>query len=347
MPAPANERPVSSPFPPVREDWLARRQEEILDPHLPIIDPHHHLFDYPMWRYLLDDLLADIGTGHAITATVFAECGAMYKAGGARELRPLGETEFVAGVAAMTESGRYGPCRVGAGIVGHADLTIGARVQEVLHAHIRAGGGRFKGIRHITVWDPSPDVRCTLELPPPGLMTYCGFREGFAQLEPLGLSFDAWLYHTQLPELIDLVKAFPGTTVVLDHIGGALGIGPYRGRRDEVFASWRRGIEALAQFPNVFVKVGGMGMHISGFVFHERDMPPSSADLAAAWRPYVETCIASFGPARCMFESNFPVDKCSYSYLVMWNAFKRLCHGASANDTADLFSGTAERVYRL
>ncbi len=347
MSAQADQRPLANPFPPVRENWLARHQEEILEPDLLIIDPHHHLFDFPIWRYLLDELLKDIGTGHAITATVFAECGAMYKASGPKELRPLGETEFVAGVAAMTESGRYGECRVGAGIVGHADLTIGSRVQEVLHAHIRAGGGRFRGIRHITVWEASPDVRCTLELPPRGLMMDRSFREGFRQLAALDLSFDAWLYHTQLPELIDLVKVFPGTTVVLDHIGGALGIGPYRGRRDEVFATWKRGIEALAQFPNVFVKVGGMGMHITGFDFHERDMPPSSADLAAAWRPYVETCISNFGPARCMFESNFPVDKCSYGYPVMWNAFKRLCHGASSSDITELFSGTAKRVYRL
>lgn len=337
----------SSPFPPVHADWLARRQEEVLDPDLPIVDPHHHLFDAPNWRYLLNDLLEDVGSGHRITKTVFLECGAMYRARGPRELRPVGETEFVAGVAAMTESGRYGACRVGAGIVGHADLTIGARVQDVLHAHIRAGGGRFRGIRHITVFDPSPDVRCTLELPPAGLMADRAFREGFATLAPLDLSFDTWLYHTQLPELVDLAKAFPETTVVLDHIGGALGIGPYRGKRDEVFASWKANIEALARFPNVFVKLGGMGMHIAGFDFHERETPPSSADLAAAWRPYVETCIGSFGPGRCMFESNFPVDKCSYSYPVMWNAFKRLCHGASSNDVADLFSGTAMRVYRL
>lgn len=342
-----SELPIASPFPPIREAWLASHQEEILDPDLPIIDPHHHLFDYPTWRYLLDDLLKDINTGHAIMATVFAECGAMYKASGPQELRPVGETEFVVGAAAMTESERYGTCHVGAGIVGHADLTIGSRVREVLQAHIQKGGGRFRGIRHISVWDPSPDVRCTMELPPPGLMSDRRFREGFAQLEPLGLSFDAWLYFTQMSELMNLVKAFPSTTVILDHIGGALGIGPYHGRRDEVFATWKHGIEALARFPNVIVKVGGMGMHISGFGFHERKMPPSSADLAAAWRPFVETCINSFGPERCMFESNFPVDKCSYSYPVMWNAFKRLCHGASGGEIGDLFAGTAKRVYRL
>ena len=337
----------SSPFPPIREDWLASHREEIIDPGLPIIDPHHHLWDYPGWRYMLPELLRDISGGHNITATVFAECHAMYKAAGPEYLRPVGETEFVAGVAAMSESGTCGPTHVCAGIVGHADLTVGARVKEVLQAHIQAGGGRFRGIRHITVWDASPDVRCTLILPPKDLMLDRAFREGFAQLAPLGLSFDAWLYYTQLPELIDLATNFPQTTIILDHIGGVLGVGPYRGRRDEVFAAWKQSIEALARCPNVRVKIGGMGMHTCGFGFHDRAIPTSSEDLATAWRPYVETCIASFGTERCMFESNFPVDRCSYSYPVMWNAFKRLTSGCSLDEKANLFSATATRVYRF
>ena len=275
MPSNDNDYETSSPFPPIREDWLASRREEIIDPALPIIDPHHHLWDYPGWRYMLPDLLRDIGGGHNITATVFAECHAMYKATGPEDLRPVGETEFIAGVAAMSESGGYGPTRVCSGIVGHADLTLGTRVTEVLEAHIQAGGGRFRGIRHITVWDASPDVRCTIILPPKDLMPDRAFREGFAQLAPLGLSFDAWLYYTQLPELIDLAAKSPGTTVILDHIGGVLGVGPYRGRRDEVFATWKQSIEELARCPNVYVKVGGMGMHTCGFDFHERASPPA------------------------------------------------------------------------
>ncbi len=343
----AQDAPVDNPFPPVRPDWLARHVEPILEPDYPVVDAHHHLFDWPMWRYRFDDYLKDLGTGHNIIATVFVECGAMYKARGPDALRPVGETEFVTGVAAMSDSGGYGRTRVCAAIVGHADLTLGASVQDVLQAHIGASGGRFRGIRHMTVYDPSPDVRCTMSLPPQGLMTQPAFREGFACLASLGLSFDAWLYHTQLPELTALARAFPQTTIILDHLSGILGIGPYAGRQDEVFASWRRDLRELAGEPNVHLKIGGMGMHILPFGFHNRSLPPSSVDLAREWRPYVEACIDAFGAQRCMFESNFPVDKTAYSYPVMWNAFKRLTAGASATEKAALLRETAMRVYRI
>ena len=338
---------TTNPFPPVRPDWLARRVEPIIDPDYPIVDPHHHLFDHPIWRYRFDDFREDLNSGHNVIATVFAECGAMYKAFGPEARRPIGETEYVTGVAAMADSGRYGPTQVCAGIVGHADLTLGACVADVLQTHIVAGGGRFRGIRDISVYDPSPAIRCTMHLPPAGLLGQSNFREGFACLAPLGLSFDAWLYHTQLAELIDLVRAFPETTFILDHLSGMLGIGPYAGKRDEVFAAWARDLRLLASHPNVNLKIGGMGMHITGFGFHQRELPPSSEDLAREWRPLVETSIEAFGANRCMFESNFPVDKTAYSYAVMWNAFKRLAAQASEDEKAALLRETAVRVYRL
>jgi L-fuconolactonase len=343
------DQPVAPPAPmfPVDEAWLALREEAALDPALPIVDPHHHVWDRPGGRYLFDALRQDLGSGHTITATVFVECRSMYRAAGPVEMRPVGETEFVAGVAAMSESGAYGPTRICAGIVGHADLRLGARVRPVLEALIRAGGGRFRGIRVINAWDAGPGVKSTAIEPPPGLLADPAFREGFAELAPLGLSFDAWQYHAQIPELIDLARAFPQTTIVLDHVGGPLGIGPYAGKRDEVFARWRQDITLLAQCPNVVVKLGGLGMKICGFGFSELPVPPSSEDLAAAWRPYIEHCISAFGPTRSMFESNFPVDKGSCSYGVLWNAFKRLAAGASDTERADLFSGTATRIYRL
>jgi predicted TIM-barrel fold metal-dependent hydrolase len=334
-------------FLPVREEWLATRQEEILEPELPIVDPHHHLWESPTWRYLFHDLLADLGTGHSVVGTVFVQCIAMYRAEGPRELRPVGETEFVNGVAAMSASGRYGPARVCAGIVGHADLRLGAKVQDVLEAHLRAGGGRFRGIRHITAWDADPTIVNPTHAAPPGLLADPQFREGFARLAPLDLTFDAWLLHPQIDELTALARAFPGTRIVLDHVGGPLAIGTYAGRRDEVFGHWATAIRALATCPNVFVKLGGLGMRVNGFDFHDGPRPPSSDHLAAAWRPYVETCIEAFGPARCMFESNFPVDKGSYSYAVFWNACKRLAKGASAGEKAELFASTATRFYRL
>lgn len=336
-----------TPYIPVRDDWLARRDEPILEPNLPIVDPHHHLWDRPGWRYMLPDLLADTGSGHKIVATVFVQCRAFHRASGPVEMRPVGETEFVNGVAAMSDSGVYGETRICEGIVGHADLTLGARVEAVLEAHVRAGGGRFRGIRHITAWDADASLLNPAYAPPAGLLADRTFREGFAVLGRMGLSFDAWLYHPQIDELTALAQAFPETRIVLDHVGGPLAIGAYQGRREELFPRWRTSIQALARCPNVFVKVGGMGMRINGYGFESKAEPPSSATLAAAWKPYVETCIQAFGAKRAMFESNFPVDKGSYGYQVFWNACKLLAKGASAAEKADLFAGAAQRFYRL
>lgn len=330
---------------PIRQEWLDRWHEEIIEPDLPIVDPHHHLWDRPGWRYLLDELLADLNSGHNIVATVFLQCRAMHRADGPEALRPVGETEFVNGVAAMSASGGYGPTQVCAGIVGHADLRLGASVQAVLEAHLRAGGGRFRGIRHSNAWESS--VPRPTNAPEPGLLADASFRAGFAQLAALDLSFDAWLYHPQIPELTALARAFPDTAIVLNHVGGPLGIGAYAGQRDAMFADWTTSIRALATCSNVYVKLGGLGMPLTGLAFHEKPEPPSSEQLAAASRPYIETCIGEFGPARCMFESNFPVDKESFSYAVYWNACKRLTHGASAAEKAELFSNSAARFYRL
>jgi predicted TIM-barrel fold metal-dependent hydrolase len=332
---------------PVRQDWLDRRREPILEPELPIIDPHHHLWDRPDWRYLLDELLADTNSGHNILATVFVQARAMTRATGPVEMRPLGETEFVNGVAAMSASGIYGKTRVCAGIVGHADLTLGSRVEPVLAAHMRAAGDRFRGIRHTTAWDADSSIRNPAYNPPRGLLGDKTFRQGFAVLGRLGLSFDAWLYHPQIDELADLARAFPQTMIVLNHVGGPIGIGAYAGRHKEVFPVWASSIRGIAAGPNVCVKLGGLGMRMGGFGFHEQAEPPSSETLAATWRPYMDTCIEAFGASRCMFESNFPVDKGSYSYPVFWNACKILAKEASAREKAQLFAGTAARFYRL
>jgi predicted TIM-barrel fold metal-dependent hydrolase len=320
----------------VRPDWLASRREEALEPDLPIVDPHHHLIDRPeSGTYLLPDLLADIDSGHNIIATVYLEWLSMYRADGPIEMRPVGEIEFANGVAAM------------AAIVGHADLTIGASVKKVLEAMIVAGGGRFRGIRHIASMDPDQGAWGATAVRPMGLLRDSKVREGFAQLAPLGLSFDAWVYHPQLGDVVDLARAFPQTPICLNHVGGAIGLGRYKGKRDEVFAEWSARIKELAACPNVHVKLGGLGMRMFAFDVHEGKLPPSSEQLATLWRPYIETCIAAFGPSRAMFESNFPVDKGSYGYGVYWNACKRLAQGASAAEKADLFRGSASRFYRL
>ncbi|MFL5298697.1 MAG: amidohydrolase family protein [Phenylobacterium sp.] len=339
--------------------------ETILDPDLPIVDPHHHLWDrrnyataaapeHPFMtaiadarRYLLDELIADTSSGHNVVATVFVECGAFYKADGPVELRPVGETEFVNGVAAMGASGVYGDFRPCAGIVSRADLLLGDGVKPVLEAHIRAGGGRFRGIRNSASFDADKEVLGPLNRVEAGLYLSEAFRTGFAHLAPLGLSFDAWLLEPQLPDVIDLARAFPETTIVLDHVGTPLGRGSYEGRLAERFPIWRDHIRELARSPNVAVKLGGLAMAFCNFPSFLAEPRAPSEQLAAEWAPYVETCIEAFGAERCMFESNFPVDMGACTYAVLWNAFKRIAAGASAAEKMALFSGTATKVYRL
>jgi predicted TIM-barrel fold metal-dependent hydrolase len=348
-------------------DEKASGGEVVLDPELPIIDPHHHLWDRRaamtadpqpprhgfermlrlVPRYLFEDLLADLNAGHNVRGTVYMECGAMYRSAGQALMRPVGETEFVNGVAAMSASGIYGDVRACAGIVGHADLRLGSAVAEVLAAHIAAGGGRFRGIRQSASYDEDPDVLGPLQRNQPGLYRQADFREGFAQLAPLGLSFDAWMLEPQLPDLIDLADAFPETPIVLDHVGTPLGIGRYAGRREERFAAWLSAIQALARRPNVNVKLGGLAMVFPGFASFMSEPPTPSEQLAEEWRPYIEVCIEAFGSGRCMFESNFPVDLGSCDYRTLWNAFKIIAAGYTAEEKTDLFSATATRVYRL
>lgn len=332
---------------PVREDWLATQQEDILDPGQLIIDPHHHLWDRPGWRYLLDEFLADLKSGHDVRATVYVQARSMHRAKGPEAMKPVGETEFVTGIAAMFDSGIYGDIAVNAGIVGFADLRLGEAVRPVLEAHMAAAGGRFRGIRHIATWDPDPAMLNPAYTPPEDMMASDGFRAGFACLGQLGLSYDAWIYFHQIPRLTALARAFPHIPIVLDHCGGILGIGPYAGKRDEVFAAWSRHMAELASCPNVMVKVGGLGMRLPGFGLENGATAPSSTVLATHWRPWMERCIELFGTSRCMFESNFPVDKGGYSYAVGWNAFKRIAAGASAEEKADLFWRSAAQFYRL
>ena len=347
MPSTTSPTSISSHLA-VRPDWLALRPEPALEPALPIVDPHHHLIDRPeSGHYLLPQLLDDIASGHDVVATVYVEWLSMYRAAGPVEMRPVGEIEFANGVAAMSASGRYGRPQVCAGIVGHADLGLGGRVRPVLEAMVAAGNGRLRGIRFISASDPDQAEWGAVIGRPPGLLRDPRVREGFAELAPLGLSFDAFMFHPQLGDLVDLARAFPQTPIVLDHVGAPIGLGRYKGRRDEMFAEWRRSIAALAACLNVHVKLGGLGMKVFGFDVHEGPVPPSSEQLAALWRPYVETCIEAFGTRRAMFESNFPVDKGSYSYGVFWNAAKRLAAGAGADEKADLFHRSASRFYRL
>ncbi len=346
---------------------LRTYREAILEPDLPIIDPHHHLWDrraiiapsaepprhafaqilHKVPIYLPDELTADLTIGHDVLTTVYMECGSMYRADGPEALKPVGETEFVAAAAAKSIAHPGGKARICAGIVGHANLMLGGGAAEVLEAHLAAGDGRFRGIRHSASYDADPNVLGMLVRHGPGVYLDAAFREGFARLAPMNLSFDAWVLEPQLPDLIDLARAFPDTTIVLDHVGTPLGIGAYAGRREERFGVWRDHIRQLAALPRVNVKLGGLAMPFAGFPSFFSEPPATSTQLAAEWKPYIETCIDAFGPKRCMFESNFPVDIGSCDYDVLWNAFKVLAAGYSADEKTTLFSDTARRVYRL
>ena len=337
-----------NPHSPVRPEWLALRTESVLEPELRIVDPHHHLWDRQVNRYLFHELMADMNMGHNVVSTVFVQFRSMLRKDGPPEMAALGEVEFVTGVAAMGASGDYGSARACAGIVAGADLQLGDRVAPVLEAMKHSAGGRLRGVRNPVVWHSSPDVHSSTAPPPPkGLMADTAFRKGVAQLGQQGLSLDVWAYHTQLGEIYDLALAHPSVTVIIDHFGGPIGVGPHAADMTETFKQWRAGIARVASLPNVVIKLGGAGMPVFGIRFDQEPMPPASEQLATAWRPYFETCVELFGVERCMFESNFPVDKGMFSYQVLWNGFKRLTKGCSDAEKRALFSATAERVYQL
>ncbi|MEI7713097.1 MAG: amidohydrolase family protein [Rhodospirillales bacterium] len=320
---------------PIDHAWLGKHTETIIEPDLPIVDPHHHLWEREGNTYLVPELLADLGSGHNIVGTVFEECHSMYRTEGPEEEASLGETAFV------TALSRKGVCDR---IVGRVDMMLGSRAAGLLERHVETSGGRFTAIRQSTAWDASDRVHKVV--PTEAMLTDPIFRQGVACLAPLNIAFDAWVYHPQIPEVAALAAAFPDTQIVLNHVGSPILGGPYAAQRDGVFADWRASMADLARHTNVTVKLGALPIRLPGSTA-DRDMPPSSEEVATAWRPWLETCIERFGADRCMFESNFPVQKRWCSYAVVWNAFKRIAAAASASEKAALFAGTAARVYRL
>ena len=330
-------------------DWLALTQEPTLEPEIPICDPHHHFWDFraervPYQRYLLHELAADINSGHNVRSTVFVEARSMYRTDGPEELRPVGEVEFVQGLAAASASGLYGPGRAAAAIIGRADLKLGERVEPVLEALQAASPNRFRGIRHSVGWDPHPEVPSREA---EGILASEHYRAGAGVLERMGLCLETGVMFPQLPELADFAKSVPDLTIILNHIGGLMRTGPYGNRDEGVLATWRSGIAAVGACPNVIIKLGGIGMPRYGFDWHTRDEPIGSEELAESMAPFMNHCIEQFGPSRSMFESNFPVDKVSFSHHILFNAFKRMSQGHSAAERAEMFHDTAARVYRI
>lgn len=333
-------------YPPPDLSWLAQVEEDVLDSALPIIDSHHHLWEHEGVPYLLDDLLADTQSGHRIVGTVFVQAGYGYRTGGPAHLAPVGETEAVVGMRKAARA-RGAQTDVAAAIIAFADLTLGDAVDEVLEAHAEAAEGALRGIRHSVSRDEHFPGGIVLRPAPAHMLADPAYRAGLARVQARSLVYEAMLYHQQIPELTALAQAMPDLPIVLDHIGCIIGVGPYEGKAQESFHAWRKDITGLARCPNVCVKLGGFGMIITGARWNEGAVPPSSAELADAWRPYVESCIELFGVDRCLFESNFPVDKAMYSYRTVWNAFKRLTAGMSETEREALFAGTTARTYNI
>lgn len=346
---------VNTPHLPIRAEWLALRDEAVIDPDLPIVDAHHHLWDRAGNRYLADEMLSDTESGHRIIATVYVQCRSMLRADGPDAMKPVGEVEFANGVAAMTRSGLYGHTRLCDAIVGGADLTLAGldattadgRLQRVLETMLAVSGGRLRGIRNPVAWHGDSAVRSSPATPPRDLMQHPAFVRGVQTLARHDLSLDVWAYHTQLDEVYALARQASDVKVIIDHFGGPVGVGPYMNQRANVLTAWRDSLSKLARLPNTCLKLGGAGMPVFGFNFAQGALPPSSEDLANAWRPYFRTALELFGAERCLFESNFPVDKGMFSYKTLWNAFKRLATEASRDERTALFSGTAQRLYRL
>ena len=339
---------VNAPHLPVREEWLALHQEEALMPELAIVDAHHHLWDRQSGRYLVHELSQDIAqSGHRILSTVYVQCRSMLRRNGPEALRPVGETEFASGAAAMFESGHYGEASGCEAIVGGASLLLGDELLPVVELMMASSGGRLRGMRNPLAWHNDPRVISSPATPPPGLAVSAAFRRGAACLARAGLSLDVWVYHTQLHEIAELARALPDLHIIVDHCGGPIGTGPYAEQKDIAFQEWKKAVIALAELPNVSIKISGFGMTVMGFPFAQNRTPPDSLTLSLAWRPMFETLAERFGVGRCMFASNFPVDKGMFSYGVFWNACKRLAEHASVAEREDLFWRTAASSYRL
>jgi predicted TIM-barrel fold metal-dependent hydrolase len=327
------------------EHWLALCQEQALDSDTPIVDPHHHLWDRGGHTYLPQQFAADARSGgHDLVSSVYVECLWQYFGSGPAHLRPVGETAYVAGLAQPARGA--GEEAIAAGIVAYADLSLADAVDEVLDAHEQAGSGRLRGVRYSTAYDADPAIHSAYQTHP-NLLRESAVQEGAKRLARRGLSIDVWLYFHQLGDALALARACPDLTIVVDHAGGPIGLGPYAGRRSEVFEQWRTTLQALGAHDNIHLKFGGLAMPLAGFDWRKLPRPPGSVALASAWQPYWDVCLEVFGPQRCMFESNFPVDRSGCTYTALWNAFKRLAAPLTVAERQAVLAGTAQRVYRV
>jgi L-fuconolactonase len=335
---------------PPREDWLSKAlPEPAVEPDLPIVDAHMHLWHHASGhRYFVEDYAKDVAaSGHRIEASIFIDCNAMYRASGPARLKSVGETEFALGQSAIAASGKYTDTRVAAGIIACADLSSGELVEETIAAHLAAGNGKLRGIRQRAKWDADPVVAAAVSVARPGLYREIEFQEGVRLLASKDLILEASIYHPQIPDVTALAHAVPEATIVVNHSASPLGYAGYRGREREVHRDWLRDMTDLATCPNVMIKLGGLLMTLAAFDFGAAPRPPTSAELADLWRPYIEPCVSLFGPQRCMASSNFPVDKAGFGYGTVWNMFKRITATYSDTEKKAIYEATAARIYRI
>tara|TARA_B100001142_G_scaffold213228_1_gene211339 strand:+ start:1885 stop:2913 length:1029 start_codon:yes stop_codon:yes gene_type:complete len=329
-------------------DWLAQVKEEIINPELPIIDPHHHLWNgdnqlASSFPYLIDNLSEDTNSGHNIVGTIFMECAQGYYHEGEDKYKPIGETEYVMKV--IKDSKKTSNSANIIGIISFADLMLGSEVKDVLNQHILIGEGLFKGIRHAAGWDQSNEIHNSHSNPIKNIYYDPSFRKGAEELIKLNLTFDAWHYHNQISDLSIFAKDYPELTIIHDHFGGPLGVGPYQGKKQEIFKKWKDDISQLSENKNVHSKLGGLAMPVNGWNFHKQDKPATSDQIIEMHYDYYLHAIECFGVDRCMFESNFPVDRRSISYHVLWNAFKKMVSNYSNEDKNKLFFQNAKDIY--
>jgi len=334
--------PVTGPHATIREDWLARHVEPVLDPEQPILDAHHHLWDRPGSRYRCEEFLADLANGHNVCASIYVQCRTGYRTDGPETLRSVGEVDTIRRWARDADTSVY-PVK----LIAHADLLLGAQARAQIEALVDAGEGTVCGIRNTTAHHPDPRLVSNPKPAPAGLLKADTFLKGAAEVAKAGLVLDVWAYQTQLDEVFDLAKVNPDLTVVIDHLGGPLGAGPYRDNPSAHFVAWRAGVERLAQLPNTRMKIGGFGLMVMGKDYHLSEIPPSSEKIADDWAAHLDVCLNAFGANRAMFESNFPVDKGMFAYSVLWNAFKRLARPLTADERTAMFHGTAAATYGI
>ena len=342
---------ITSPHLDVRPSWLNKLKEKPILPNLNIIDPHHHLWDVGFGRYYVEELLEDINTsGHNIKATVYIMSSSnteIYLKNGPEEFKPLSEIEFATNEGKRADLIKNNKVKVNASIVGSLDLTYGNKLKPVIEKGLEISEGRLKGIRMLLAAHPDPRIKSGAVKSDLSLMSHPKFIEGARCLQDAGLSLDFWIYHTQLGEMEKIARTLPELSIILNHIGGPIHLGEYEGKQALTHREWRTAMMRLSRLPNIKVKLGGLGMEVNGAKFHLNQDPPNSSELANIWKPWIYETINMFGIDKCMFESNFPVDKGSCSYGSLWNAFKIISEKMSDNEKNKLFYENAAKIYKI